>query len=249
MNFDWSTFILEALNFLVLVWLLQHFLYRPVLAVVEQRRREGEKITASAQALREQAQALKSEYETRMAHADEDRERAVAELAQAIAAERTQSMAVLADEVTTERQRRLNLEARASTERAAEQEQQAQALAAHFATQLLQRVASPALEDLLIDLMLTELKDMPGGERTELQQTLADPELPIQIVSAYALGAQHQRLLGEALNALAGRAVRTGFAINPALQAGLRIEIGAWVLRLNLQDELDYLASNLNHGD
>ncbi len=119
MNFDWSTFILEALNFLVLVWLLQHFLYRPVLAVVEQRRREGEKITASAQALREQAQALKSEYETRMAHADEDRERAVAELAQAIAAERTQRMAVLADEVTTERQRRLNLEARASTERAA----------------------------------------------------------------------------------------------------------------------------------
>ncbi len=249
MNFDWSTFVLEVLNFLVLVWLLQHFLYRPVLAVVEQRRREGEKIAASAQALREQAQALKIEYETRMAHADEDRERAVAELAQAIAAERTQRMAVLADEVTTERQRRLNLEARASTERAAEQEQQAQALAAHFATRLLQRVASPALEDLLIDLMLTELKDMPSAERTELQQTLADPTLPIQIISAYALGAQHQGLLCEALNALAGRPVRTAFAINPALQAGLRIEIGAWVLRLNLQDELDYLASKLNHGD
>ena len=77
MSFDWSTFLLEVLNFLVLVWLLQHFLYRPVLAVIERRRSESEKITDAAQALRAQAQALKTEYEVRMAHADEDRERAL----------------------------------------------------------------------------------------------------------------------------------------------------------------------------
>ena len=249
MSFDWSTFLLEVLNFLVLVWLLQHFLYRPVLAVIERRRSESEKITDAAQALRAQAQALKTEYEVRMAHAVEDRERALAELAQEIAAERARRLTEVAAEITAERQRRQNLEARANAERAAERERHAQELAARFASRLLQRVASPALEDLFIDLLLGELQDMKPEQRAELQLTLSDAELPVRVVSAYPLSAQRQAQLGATLDTLAGHPVKAGFGTDAALKAGLRIEIGAWALRLNLHDELDYLASSLTHGD
>ena len=38
MALDWSTLALEAVNFLILVWLLQRFLYRPVLAAIDRRR-------------------------------------------------------------------------------------------------------------------------------------------------------------------------------------------------------------------
>ena len=34
MRIDWWTLALQAANFLVLVWLLQHFLYRPVQAII-----------------------------------------------------------------------------------------------------------------------------------------------------------------------------------------------------------------------
>ena len=37
MQFDWTTFILEMLNFLVLVWILQRLIYRPVLAMLDAR--------------------------------------------------------------------------------------------------------------------------------------------------------------------------------------------------------------------
>ena len=50
MEFDWTTFALEALNFLVLVWLLKRFFYRPVLAVIEARRAETAKTIADAEA-------------------------------------------------------------------------------------------------------------------------------------------------------------------------------------------------------
>ena len=33
MELDWTTFVLEIVNFLVLVWILQRYLYRPVLAL------------------------------------------------------------------------------------------------------------------------------------------------------------------------------------------------------------------------
>ena len=38
MAIDWTTFALEVVNFLVLVWLLKRFLYQPVLEVLVQRR-------------------------------------------------------------------------------------------------------------------------------------------------------------------------------------------------------------------
>ena len=37
MEINWTTFVLEIVNFLILVWLLKHFFYRPVLAVVARR--------------------------------------------------------------------------------------------------------------------------------------------------------------------------------------------------------------------
>ncbi len=38
MELNWSTLLLEIVNFLVLVWILKRFLYRPVLQVIEERR-------------------------------------------------------------------------------------------------------------------------------------------------------------------------------------------------------------------
>ena len=51
MELSWSTFILEAINFLVLVWILKRFLYKPVLDVIERRKAGIEKIQADAKAL------------------------------------------------------------------------------------------------------------------------------------------------------------------------------------------------------
>ena len=61
MALDWSTLALEAVNFLILVWLLQHFLYRPVLAAIDRRREATERILAQAEATRNEAQAVRAE--------------------------------------------------------------------------------------------------------------------------------------------------------------------------------------------
>ena len=38
MQIDWFTFSAQIINFLVLVWLLKKFLYKPVLAAMEKRK-------------------------------------------------------------------------------------------------------------------------------------------------------------------------------------------------------------------
>jgi F-type H+-transporting ATPase subunit b len=65
MNFDWTTFVLEVINFLILVWLLKRFLYRPVLDAVARRQSAVTATLADAATMRTEAQRLQTEYEGR----------------------------------------------------------------------------------------------------------------------------------------------------------------------------------------
>ena len=65
MNFDWTTFALEAINFLILVWLLKRFLYRPILDAVARRQAAVARTLADAEAARVDAARLREEYEGR----------------------------------------------------------------------------------------------------------------------------------------------------------------------------------------
>ncbi len=53
MKIDWWTLFLQTVNFLLLVWLLQHFLYKPVRAVFEKRRKLAEQALNKAEIRRE----------------------------------------------------------------------------------------------------------------------------------------------------------------------------------------------------
>jgi F-type H+-transporting ATPase subunit b len=248
-SFDWTTLALEVLNFLVLVWLLQRFLYRPVLAVIEQRRADDHKMVAAAQTLRDEAQALKAQYEAKLAHAAEDRDRALVKLEGEIAAERTHRLAAVEAQVAAERQRREVLEARDREQRNAERDRQAVALGARFATRLLDRLASPALEDKLVELTLADLQAIEPDQRTSLQATLDNPDVTVQVTTAHPLGAQGRASLSAALGTLTGRTLVPEFGEDPALKAGVCIRAGSWVLMANLRDELEFFSAHRDHRD
>ena len=72
MELNWSTFALEIINFLVLVWILKRFFYQPVLEVIARRRAGIEKTRTEALQLQDEAQALRSQYENRLTEWDKE---------------------------------------------------------------------------------------------------------------------------------------------------------------------------------
>ena len=65
MSFSWSTFALQAVNFLVLVWLLRRFLFKPVGAIVAERKAEIARAQAEAEAARQSAEQARKDLEAR----------------------------------------------------------------------------------------------------------------------------------------------------------------------------------------
>ena len=248
MEFDLTPFVLEVLNFLVLVWLLKHFFYRPILAVIEARHAETAKTLADAEAVRHEAEALKSEYQTHLTEADKDRATAKSRLIDEIAAERVLRLTELEAKIAEERKRREMLEARGRGELELALERQALASAARFATRLLERLAGPELEAKLADFALSELALQTQDKLEALTLALQEPGAGIKVLSAFPLDEARRAGFALVLGQLAGRPLTPEFGVDPTLKAGVSIMAGSWVLMANLRDELGFFTGTLNHG-
>jgi F-type H+-transporting ATPase subunit b len=248
MAFDWTTFALEILNFLVLVWLLKRFFYRPVLAVIERRQANTAKTIADAATVQREAEALKRDFQSRLAHVDEARAAAQDKLDQEIAAERARRLAALDAELASERQRRETLAARERSELEQSLERQAMGIATRYATRLLDQLAGPELEAKLADLALSELDLQPAAKLEALRTALQAPGLSIQVISAYPFDNARRAAFAEALAKLAGRSITPEFSEDASLKAGVCIMAGSWVLMANLRDELGFFAGGFEHG-
>jgi len=243
MEFDWTTFALEIVNFLVLVWLLKHFFYRPVLGVIAQRRAGIEKTLADARTTQTEAQALKENYEARAAEWRKEKEAARAKLTEEISAERERAMEALRTSLANEREKAKVLNEKREAEWRHTAEEQAVTLGAAFSARLLARFVTPELESRLVDVTLEELPRLPAEQAQALAANAKNGAMKLVVTSAYPLDEDRRKAISASLSALVGHPVEPDFDANPELLAGLRVSLGAWVLHANLRDELEFFAA------
>jgi F-type H+-transporting ATPase subunit b len=248
MEMNWSTFLLEIVNFLVLLWILKHFLYKPVLDVIARRRAGIENALAAAAAQREQAESLQQHYEGRLTDWDRERQKARDALAQELEAERNRKLAELRTALEQERDKAQQAELRRQTDAQRKNEETALLQGARFATRLLQEASGPDTEARLVEMVLSELADLPRDRVEALRGNRANSAGAVVVTSAFPLTDEQRERLAQQAATLAGRGAAVRFEQDAELLAGVRIRIGDWVLGANLQDELQGFA-DLAHAD
>ncbi|HKJ09151.1 MAG TPA: F0F1 ATP synthase subunit delta [Gammaproteobacteria bacterium] len=244
MELSWTTFLFEIVNFLILVWILKRFLYRPVLNVIAQRRAAVDATLSQAKDTERQAVALQEQYRTRLTDWEDTKGAARKQLQQEIDAERTRLTAAVLTELDQQREKARVLEQRRLNEERLHAEQEALHLALLFATRLLGRLSGPALEESLIDAAVEDLSRLPPDRLAELRTAWQSGGPVVHVETACPVDDNHRQALQEALRGLLGaERVEWQYAQEPALLAGLRVSIGPWVLRANLQDELAFFST------
>ncbi|MGB5568168.1 MAG: F0F1 ATP synthase subunit delta [Sedimenticolaceae bacterium] len=238
MELNWSTFLLEIINFLVLVWILKRFLYQPVLDVIARRRNAIEGQLAEAHRLQDEADSLKAQYEDRLADWERERHQAKETLARQLDEESTRQLSALQGTLDQEREKSRVAEERQHTEQQRAIEHQALQLGAVFSSRLLGQTCGPELEARLLNLLLEELHGLSEQQTTGLRQQWGEPPQTIEVSSAFELAAEQRQQLEAALHQASGLSVPVRFIQDETLLAGLHIVIGAWVLAANVRDEL-----------
>jgi F-type H+-transporting ATPase subunit b len=238
MNFDWSTFLLEILNFFILLWLLQRFLYRPVLDVIQTRQRNIQATLEDARRLEAEALATRGALDARIGDWEAEKARAQAALDQEIAAERQRLLKAMDEDLAEAKARQTAHDEHERREVLQSMERQALDSGGRFVSRILQRLGSPQLEDALVAAALDDLERLPAAEVEKLKTALAANGL--EVVSVFPLADGRRQALEARLGQLAGKPVHPVYRQEPALLSGLCIHVGSWVLAANLRDELKF---------
>ena len=247
MELDWTTFILELLNFVVLIWILKRFLYQPVMNVIAQRKAAIQQTLSEAGTARSEAQALQSQYENRLIEWEQEREKARAQLRDEVSAERNRLLAGLRAELDQEREKSAVVEQRRLKDFAQQAEATAIAQGGAFVSRLLSRLGGPEMERKIIDMVRQDLPSLSDDQLQAIRAAAATIELPMTITSTYPLDQAQRDELCRACRTLVGRDVVCVFLEDRTLIAGLRISFGSWVFRANVQDEMSFFAESSRH--
>lgn len=247
MAFDWTTFALEILNFIVLAWLLARFLFRPVQNAIDGRRASIEADLAAARSAIATAESAAAEHAARLKAWDSEREAAKRRLADELAAQRQQALAEQATALAAERERDAALAARAREELERRAEAEGVRLGAAFAARILERAASPALDAVLVARFIDDLSALSEDDAARIRANLPDP-CAVAVESARPLEHEATAALEAALARLFERRLEITWTVDPALVGGLRIAAPPWRLDASLAGELAWFAAGTEHG-
>ncbi|MGA0585553.1 hypothetical protein ACO2Q2_00195 [Dyella sp. KRB-257] len=245
MKIDFWTLALQAINALVLIWLLSRVLYRPVVRVIAQRREAAAKLLADAEAERDRARQataaataqqteLAARRDAAMKAAQTDAEAARTRLLAAAQAEAE----ALRQQAQAERDKQLVAQRRADEQRAA-------ALAVDIAARLLDRLPASARVAGFLDDLVASLRALPDSQR----QKLADLATPLALVAPRTLEASERDRCVQAIQQAISRSAPLQPAVDPNLIAGLELRSTDLVVSNHLRADLDHLQHELSHVD
>jgi F-type H+-transporting ATPase subunit b len=240
MLIDWFTVGAQALNFLILVWLMKHFLYKPILNAIDTR----EKLIATelADAAAKKAEAQKEHEEFQHKNEEFDQQRAAL-------------LSKATDEAKAERQRLLD-DARKAADALSAKRQEALKNDAHNLSQAISRrtqqevfaitrkaltdLATTSLEERVGEVFTRRLREMDGKAKETLGAALKTAPEPAVVRSAFDLPKDQRAAIQNAVNETFSADIHLRFETEPDLVSGIELTANGQKVAWSIAD---YLAS------
>jgi F-type H+-transporting ATPase subunit b len=240
MHIDWWTLVLQAINVLILVWLLARFLFRPVMGAIVARQAAANLLLADADKAKSAAKAQEAKLKAQTDAFASETERRQTQLQATVAAERTR----LLDQVKVETQTLAAQAAEAAqaerTRMTAELEDKAGKLAGQMAAKLLHLLPPEETANALFRAMLDTLQALPEQERLKLVQNG-----PLTALTAGPLEDEARtRFSRDLATTLPGIGV-PDFIVDPTLIAGFELHGPHMLVRNSWRADLDAMLTAL----
>jgi F-type H+-transporting ATPase subunit b len=242
MTFDWWTLGLQTVNVLILIWLLGRFFWRPVAAMIEERRARAESLLDQARAKRDAADAALAEITQRRAGFVQEGEAILREAR----AQAEQARAELLRQAEAEAGA-VRAAAQASIEKDRDETERAWAekagdLAVSIAAKLATRLDGESVHAAFLHWLVARIEQLPE----EVRKGVA-AGLPLEAVAASPLDAVEQACAREAIGAAFGGRVEITFVSDPSLISGLELRSPHFILKNSWRADLDSILAELTH--
>ena len=240
MLLDWFTIGAQVLNFLILVWLMKHFLYKPILNAIDAREKLIAKELADADAKKSEAQKERDEFQKKNEEFDQ---------------QRAALLTKATDEAKAERLRLLE-EARKAADALSAKRQESLVNDAHNLNQAISRLtqkevfaitrkaltdlATTSLEERMGEVFDRRLRELNGQAKNVLGEALKKNSEPVLIRSTFDLPEAQRAAIRNALNETFSAEIHIRFETSPDLVSGIELSANGQKVGWTIAD---YLAS------
>jgi len=250
MQLDGFTLIAQVVNFLILVYLLKRFLYRPVLAAME-RREATINVRLEEAASREQtATEAIAAYRAKTEALAEQHKYLLAQIKTETEQERTQQLQAVRHDIEQLRQRWQQELMQEQTQFMQDIRQQLSRNVCQISRQMLADLAAAELEDQLITVLLQQLQQLDPAQQQTLAQScrIADAEsAEIIITSAFTMTPEQQQRVREAMQQLLHQdSLLLHFQQQQELICGIRLDTPQQTLSWSISDYIDQCEKQLS---
>lgn len=246
MLIDWFTVVAQVVNFLILVWLLKRFLYRPILNAIDEREKKIAKELADADAKQREAQKQRDEFQRKNDEFEQ---------------QRTVLMNKAIEESQTERQRLL-AEARNKADSLSEKRRETLINDAHVLNQALAQrtrqevfaitrkaladLADETLEERMAAVFIRRLRALDEPTKNSFGVTLKKSAEPALVRSAFELPELQRSLIQNALNETFRENIPVRFESTTDMVSGIELISNGQKVAWSIADYLATMEKNID---
>ncbi|MEO7313297.1 MAG: hypothetical protein ABIX01_23130 [Chitinophagaceae bacterium] len=248
MKINWFTVIAQVINFLILVWLLKKFLYKPILSAVDEREKNIAAQLKDADDKKAVAQKEKDDFKKKNDDFDQQKKSLMDKaFADAAAAKET----LMAAAKTDANNLQSNME-KAAKEKYESDHQEIAEKTQHqvfaIARKALADMASSSLEAQSADTFIKRLMELKADEKKQFVDAFTSNSNAVLVKSAFDLPAKQQGEINDAVNKILGTKTALQFKTVPGIISGIELSTNGYKMSWSFSEYLNSLEKSISEG-
>jgi F-type H+-transporting ATPase subunit b len=238
MLIDWFTVGAQLLNFLILVWLMKRYLYKPILLAIDTREKGIAATLADADTKKSEAQKERDSFQQKSEALDQER---ASLLSKATDDAKSEGQRLLdearkaADILSAKREESLHNEAENLNQAITRQTQEA---VFAIARKALGDLATTELEERLSDIFTRRLRGLDEETKISLGAALKNASEPARVCSAFTLSEEQRADIQKAINETFSVSIPLTFKTAPDLVSGIELMASGQKISWSIADYL-----------
>ncbi len=241
MLIDWFTVVAQAINFLVLVWLMKRFLYKPILRAIDAREKRVASELADADVKKMEAENERDAFREKNEQFDQERAALLNEARNDIRSERQRLLdeaRTAAETLRAKQQEALSAELR-SLHEAIRRRAQEEVFA--IARKVLADLGETSLEAQMSEVFLRRLREMEESERAHFAEIMAEASGPVVVRSAFQMPEPQRALIRQTVKEALSGEFDVQFKTAPNLISGIELSANGRKVAWSIADYLTSL--------
>lgn len=245
MEINWFTVIAQIINFLVLVWLMKKYLYKPVLDAVDEREKKISAELADAKSKMADAKKEQDEFQKKNDDFDQHRKDLMAQADSDAEQERQKLLFSAKMEVAafTQKQEDASKQQQAEWDNQVLQKIQQQVFS--ITRKALTELASTNLEEKSVQVFVSKIKAMNEKDKQQFVEAFHGNTNLVTVKSAFDLSEKDQKNIKTAIAGILGDDSKYDFKTDPKMISGVELSTNGFKLAWNFSTFINSLEKSI----